>query len=109
MRRVKQETTPRVLGGVDYGAPGKVLVRAPNGDDLVWRRGHADWDGVGRRAYRSACLQLRSAASRHAGGVWLHEGGRLSKALLARYAEKIDVAFGAGTAAKVDVHATLVL
>ena len=82
--------------GVDYGVAGKVIIKdLRNGNMLVWRGGFTSWMSVGQSGHYPSCLEFFGKEEmRHGLGKELHEGGRLSKALMERLEEKIDAAFG---------------
>lgn len=82
--------------GVDYGVAGKVIIKdMRNGNMLIWRGGFTSWMSVGQSGHYPSCLDFYGKEEmRHGLGTTIHEGGRLSKALMERLEEKIDAVFG---------------
>lgn len=110
------EIAPRYEGGCDYSSSGLVLAR--NGDlRLVWRSGAKFWaDQMTGYTYTPGDLEVLNAKGRTSAHITNNHRSpgtkdtRLSKALILRYAEKIDALFGPGTAEKVaPLKATLLL
>jgi hypothetical protein len=91
---------PRCEFGIDYDAIRFVLARF--GDkELQWHGAGQHWRSLGQYISHAATLVLhdysyvdaRTSWARHQ--TWeIHEGGRLSKALLKEHAKKIDEFFG---------------
>jgi hypothetical protein len=104
-----QKTLPALdtENGVDYGKPAKVLVEKGR-YKLVWQPGGSYWSGMYSTRYSPATMQIRGIQGRRT-GLEIHEGGRLSRKLIAELGGVIDDHFGANTAALIDVKATLVL
>lgn len=108
------EIVPQTENGVHHAAIGIVL--AKRGDiRLVWRRSGRYWSGR-QQHYAPPELQvllpdaqLPVSLTYHSNNRTIGKGPRLSRALILRYAEKIDETFGQGTAAKVaDLKATVI-
>ncbi len=105
-----QTVLPRRSDGCDWG--GARVVLATDGRRLLWwKRSHKAWEGR-LEGYRPqpAELELADMVDRTIGvpkTTTLHEGGRLSAALLVRYAERIDAFFGREVAAYLDPRQTL--
>lgn len=107
MKVIEQLILPRVdqEQGVDYGAPARVLVKR-GGQMLTWQPGGSFWNGLTGTGYDPASLQVRGESRV---GSRIHEGGRLSRKLLAQRAPEIDAVFGRGVAEKIDPKRTLIL
>ena len=90
-----QEEAPQCFNGVDYSAPGRILVRTKDAL-LVWRKSGSVWSGIGQPhsyvATRLHVIPFSVEASRHystIGDRELLKGGRLSTARLLTVIEKI--------------------
>lgn len=86
------------LGGVDYGAPRKVL--AVKGKlELWWRAGHTDWVSLGQSGYYEATLMAADLSKGRAPmPKYIAEGGRLGRPMFERHAKEIDAFFGTSVA-----------
>ncbi len=100
------EIAPRHEHGVDYGRDGTVLARF--GDlRLVWRGGGKYWSGLqGNRYAPAALVVLEGRTTKHR----IHEGGRLSKKLIAQMHvwNKLEKAFGFHIAGHIAIGSTVV-
>ena len=102
---VDQIVRPKVEGGCEWGNFRKVLVRLVRGGkpvkELWWMPGFTGWAGRGCTDYYHSQLMTdaEDGSGRPLGGAnselkTLHEGGRLSVKLIAKYAKQIDAFFG---------------
>lgn len=80
-RKVARRTTPRCIGGSDYGKQGRLLLDAGQGRILFWTPGHATWVHIGPYEYRGGWLWVEAPKNRE-NGMLIFYGGRLSKARL---------------------------
>lgn len=90
-RHLPRSTAPRLLGGIDYGANGNVLMRVQDGEasrQLIWRGGHTAWSEVGQTKYYPVTLQVLYLTK---GGPTrdVFEGGCLSKKRILQHAQQI--------------------
>jgi hypothetical protein len=88
---VGQIVRPRRGNYVDYGAERRVIVRRGK-RELHWVGGSTCAIGIGLRTYSPSRLVFRPDGE-HLDGETLHEGGRLSRALLERYAPRLRALF----------------
>ena len=105
----EQAVSPRNddINGVDYGRDGKVL--AVRGHlSLVWQPGGCYWSGMNGTLYAPTTLSIRGIPGQRIGST-LHEGGRLSKALIALNSTAINRIFGEGCAQSISTKKTLIL
>lgn len=110
------EIAPRLEGGCDYTSTGLVLARKGS-ERLVWRSGGKFWaDQMTGYTYTPGNLEVLDARGRISAYLTNNHRSpgspdtRLSRKLIERHAEKIDLFFGVGTAEKVAaLKATIVL
>jgi hypothetical protein len=91
MKTIEQQTDPRCsTWGADHGAEGRVIARNGN-RRLIWRLGHTGWSGRGSTSYYPARLEVINpkGAKTYRTPKAVHEGGRLSKAVLKEHAATI--------------------
>lgn len=83
--------------GVDWGVD-RVVVLKRGDEELWWQPGHNAWvDRMTPSGYYATELYLRDPDD-SCGGRSLHEGGRLTPALLLEHRKEIDRVFGRGVA-----------
>jgi hypothetical protein len=108
---------PRRVHGIDFGAERFVLARLTGRDgfvikELCWRYAHHGWHNrvTGTVGYPPQ-LELYDYTLDRNGlrSQKLHEGGRLSKTLLAQYANKIDTFFGCAVSKYLHPRKTIVV
>lgn len=90
------EILPKVVRGIDYGAPRRVLARTHDGSIVLWWRAcFTGWTGVGQSGSFPAELVLATNPNSQTGydARTLHCGGRLSAKLLAEHHTEIAAAF----------------
>ena len=111
----------RQEGGSDWGVERFVLARQfLNGKlkELVWWRSHKSWSGrMEGYQHTPANLIMVSYNGRAAMPGWLmgsdcacktlHEGGRLSRGLIAQHRDAIDAFFGEPVADQIEIKRTL--
>lgn len=105
------EEVPYLMHGVDWGKT-KVLARNAAGVMLVWISGGSVWNGLSASTNYCAS-ELRILRTERLNGrimgLILHEGGRLSKRLIAAHTERIDAELGAGAALRITLKGTVSL
>lgn len=76
---------PRHEGGLDWGAPRRVIAISPAGE-LWWWRAHKSWVGL-LLGYQHAPAELIFVPLPRSSGAWstIQEGGRLSLSLLRQH------------------------
>lgn len=105
------EVCPRLESGADFGSTGLVLARKGN-VRLIWRSGHKYWANMLEGSvYAPGNLVIMTSAEGHRRpGVESltqnhrnahEEGTRLSRALIEKFATRIDEVFGQGAAERV--------
>lgn len=106
-----QEFCGAVVGGVDYGAPGRVLARDSQAL-LAWFPGHTSYvDRITGNAYGPTCVRIiRNISNALHSGVRVFEGGRVTlERLRDDGGAMIDEQFGAGVVHMIRLDATLAL
>lgn len=99
-----QEILNRPRNGIAYGRGCRVLVKTGRWW-LLWVPGQGVWSGTGCPWTYAPAHLILAGDGRY---VRLHEGGRLTKAILAS-AERIDLHLGEGVSKLVDPKRTLTL
>lgn len=95
----KAEIVPKIIrkrveNGFDYGTDKRHVLLRKGNKDLIWTSGFGYFGGRGITAYSPATLAIYNwTPGKYRSATDLHEGGRLSKALLKRFDAKIREAF----------------
>jgi hypothetical protein len=116
-RTVDRIIRQRHEGGSDWGTERFVLVRqVRNGGlrELVWWQSHKAWSGrmsgYQHTPARLLTISYKGASTLSATDTWkvIHEGGRLSRAVISQHADAINRFFDEPVADQIEVKRTLV-